>query len=29
VADGYTLVQSEAHDHFGEGLIGETWERAL
>lgn len=29
VADGYSLVHREAHDHFGEGLIGETWERAL
>ncbi len=29
VADGYTLVHSEPHDHFGEGLVGETWEKRL
>lgn len=29
VADGYTLVHSEPHRLFGEGLVGETWEREL
>jgi GNAT superfamily N-acetyltransferase len=29
LADGYTLVHSEPHDHFGSGLVGETWEKVL
>ncbi|MCZ8205024.1 MAG: GNAT family N-acetyltransferase [Gemmatimonas sp.] len=28
-AEGYRLVHREPHQLFGEGLLGETWERAL
>jgi DNA-binding MarR family transcriptional regulator/predicted N-acetyltransferase YhbS len=27
--EGYLLVASEPHDNFGEGLVGETWEKEL
>ncbi|WP_232302633.1 GNAT family N-acetyltransferase [Elstera litoralis] len=28
-AAGYRLIESEAHESFGQKLIGETWEKAL
>ncbi len=28
-AAGFRLVRSEPHDHFGEGLVGETWDMSL
>jgi hypothetical protein len=28
-AAGYRLIESEAHESFGQKLIGETWEKLL